>query len=69
MLPNDERLPPPTRESLAHDLRMLGLASGMLVLLHSSLSSLGWVCGGASAARCTNAVRYISGAYTDRREF
>ncbi|MBO8172252.1 MAG: AAC(3) family N-acetyltransferase [Bacillaceae bacterium] len=33
---------PNTRESLARDLRQLGL----IVLVHSSLKSLGWVCGG-----------------------
>ncbi len=38
---------PATRDSLAHDLRHLGLAPGMTVLAHSSLSALGWVCGGA----------------------
>jgi len=37
---------PRTRQSLATDLRQLGLTPGMIVLVHSSLSSLGWVCGG-----------------------
>lgn len=35
-----------TRESLAHDLRQLGVQPGMTVIVHSSLRSLGWVCGG-----------------------
>jgi aminoglycoside 3-N-acetyltransferase len=38
---------PATRESLAQDLRALGLCSGMNVLVHCSLKSLGWVIGGA----------------------
>ncbi len=37
---------PRTRESLGTDLRQLGLYAEMTVLVHSSLSSLGWVCGG-----------------------
>lgn len=37
---------PRTRRSLAADLHQLGLAPEMTVLVHSSLSSLGWVCGG-----------------------
>ena len=36
-----------TRTSLAEELRALGLQTGMIVIVHSSLSNLGWVCGGA----------------------
>ena len=40
---------PATLQSLAQDLTALGVAEGSICLVHSSLSSLGWVCGGAIA--------------------
>jgi aminoglycoside 3-N-acetyltransferase len=64
-----------TRETLAADLRELGVAPGMVVLVHSSLRSLGWVCGGpvavvqaltdAVAASGTVAMPTHSGDYSD----
>jgi len=40
---------PATVQSLSLDLAALGVMPGMVLLLHSSLSSLGWVCGGPMA--------------------
>lgn len=38
---------PRTLETLKNDFRQLGLKPGMTIIVHSSLSSLGWVCGGS----------------------
>lgn len=40
---------PRTRASLANDMSTLGLEEGMLVLVHSSMNSLGWINGGPVA--------------------
>mgnify|MGYP000262402323 CR=1 FL=1 len=40
---------PHTRESLAADLGHLGIAPGMTLIVHTAMSSLGWVCGGPVA--------------------
>ncbi len=37
---------PHTVDSLSRDLGRLGITAGMVVIVHSSLSSIGWVCGG-----------------------
>ncbi len=38
---------PHTRQSLASDLRKLGVAPGMTLAVHSSLASIGYLVGGA----------------------
>ncbi|WP_421382307.1 aminoglycoside N(3)-acetyltransferase [Bacillus salacetis] len=40
---------PHTTASLAEDFQRVGIQKGMTLIVHSSLSSLGWVCGGAVA--------------------
>ena len=40
---------PATVQSIQDDLTALGVTPGMVLLVHSSLSSLGWVCGGPVA--------------------
>ena len=40
---------PATTRSLTAEFRSLGLAEGMTVIVHSSLSRLGWIAGGARA--------------------
>ncbi len=40
---------PATVDTLIDDFKALGLEPGMTVIVHSSLSKMGWVCGGAMA--------------------
>ncbi|MFC7058412.1 aminoglycoside N(3)-acetyltransferase [Halovenus salina] len=48
--PPEERSPEPvTVASMTEDLKGLSVGDGDTVLVHGSLSSLGWVCGGAPA--------------------
>jgi aminoglycoside 3-N-acetyltransferase len=49
-----------TRRSLASDLRALGVPEGATAIVHSSLSRLGWVAGGAQAV--VEALREVVGA-------
>jgi aminoglycoside 3-N-acetyltransferase len=48
-LPENRSPEPVTVDSMVSDLRALGVEAGQTVLVHSSLSSLGWVCGGPPA--------------------
>ncbi len=46
---NWEMPQPVTHLGLVRDLHLLGVRPGMTLLVHSALSRLGWVCGGAQA--------------------
>ena len=70
---------PNTIDSLSAELRALGIAPGMVLLVHSSLSAIGWVCGGAvaviQALECvlgpegTLVMPTMSGDLTDPRDW
>lgn len=40
---------PNTIETITKDLKALGVEKGMTIIVHSSLSSIGWISGGAVA--------------------
>lgn len=40
---------PVTRDRLLSDLRRLGVQPGVVMLVHTRMSALGWICGGAQA--------------------
>jgi len=48
-----------TRRTIERDLRALGISEGDVLVVHSSLSSLGWVAGGAAAV--VDALREVIG--------
>ena len=73
--PLPTRKPTITREEIAQGLRELGVAPGDCLIVHASLSSLGWVAGGAQAVvgalrdavfpRGTIAVPYLDVPFSD----
>lgn len=40
---------PRTRRTLATDMKKLGMKEGMTIIVHSSMSAMGWICGGPVA--------------------
>lgn len=58
-LPEDRSSEPVTVESMMSDLSSLGVETGQTVLVHGSLSALGWVCGGPPAV--VNALQRVVG--------
>jgi aminoglycoside 3-N-acetyltransferase len=59
-LPEERSPEPVTVDSIETDLGALGVESGGTVLVHASLSELGWVCGGAPAV--VDALQRVVGA-------